>query len=280
MISGLRVGGLGRLQIEDLIIFDAELNTSTGGGALIDSRGCLLGIGVEPRRTTVSIATAWDETGRATVEALKNGSAPVRYYLGLGLAPVADFERRKYGIASPEGVLVDFVIPGSPAAEADIQKGDLVLKIAQQPVDDPATLYRDIPPAKDSLVTLVLNRDGEVRKLALVPALRPEHLKLDVLDEVEQWFGLGFKAVMYGGVSRTGLHVTAIRPGGQGEKYLELGDVLQKVNQVWVNDEKSFRQVAGNNPGAIWMRIRRPSAGLFSLVYRRDYRAFRQPLVY
>lgn len=280
MVSGLRVGGLARLQIEDLIIFDAELNTATGGGALMSSQGCLLGIGVEPRQTTVSVATAWDDTGRTTVAALKKGAAPIRFYLGLGLVSVTDFERRKYRLTRREGVLIDFVIPGSPAAGVDIQKGDLLLQIARQTVDDPTTLHRDIPLTEDIRVDLVLDRGGEVKQVSVAPARRPEHLRLDILDEVEQWFGLGFHAVMYGGISKTGLHVTAIRPGGLGEKYLQPGDILQKVSQSWVNDEKSFRQMAGRNPRAVSMRIRRPSKGLFTLTYGRGYRTYRQPMVY
>lgn len=280
VISGQKVGGLERLQIEDFIVFDAELNAATGGGALISSQGCLLGIGVEPGRTSVSLATAWNDTGRTVVAALNEGAPPARFYLGIGVRQVTDFERLKYGIVQEDGVLIDFIIPDSPASMADIREGDLLVQIGKWTVDDPTSLHREVPLMDNTPAILVLERSGKRVRVSLRPARRPQTIRIDILDEIEQWYGLGFRGVLYGGAKRTGMHITALRPGGEGEKYLEKGDILQKINQRWINDEASFRQMAGKNPGRVSMRFRRPSKGLFTLVYRRAYRTYRQPQVY
>jgi len=91
--------------------------------------------------------------------------------LGLTLAPLPDNARSELGIASGRGVLVQSVEPGSPAQEAGLRGGDVILEVAQEPVSSPRDVVRRIESlAQDESerVLMLINRDGGQR-FATVP---------------------------------------------------------------------------------------------------------------
>lgn len=60
------------------------------------------------------------------------------------------------------GVLVQIVIEGSPAFQAGIQKGDILMQIEDTAIGNVATFTKTIPQYADKQVTMVLYRDGEM----------------------------------------------------------------------------------------------------------------------
>lgn len=91
--------------------------------------------------------------------------------LGLSLAPLNDLLRQQFGIDEDvKGVLVVAVVPGSQADEKRIRPGDVIVKVAQEPVFDPEDVERQVAKAKsDGLksVLLQINRGGETSFVAL-----------------------------------------------------------------------------------------------------------------
>ncbi|MBQ7609401.1 MAG: DegQ family serine endoprotease [Desulfovibrionaceae bacterium] len=62
--------------------------------------------------------------------------------LGLSLRPVTQAERREHNVAQGEGLMILAVSEGSPAEEADLRRGDIVLQANMRSVGDVQTLTR------------------------------------------------------------------------------------------------------------------------------------------
>jgi len=105
----------------------------------------------------------------------KQGSTPKpsgQALFGLGLAPLSDDLRTKYGLnADAKGVVVTEVDPASPAAEKGIKAGDVIVEIAQEPVTSVDDITKGIDKVKTAGGKAVLLRleggKGDMRFVAL-----------------------------------------------------------------------------------------------------------------
>ena len=88
---------------------------------------------------------------------------------GLALQELRPEERKRLGITDSEGVHVAGVLPDSPAAEAGIQVGDVILQVNQTPVGSVTALKQEVDKATgDTPLLLLLKRpDGNNRFAAL-----------------------------------------------------------------------------------------------------------------
>src|SRR6202030_2707044 len=112
----------------DLLQTNAAINPGNSGGPLINLRGEVIGINVAIiSRSGGSQGIGFaipSNTVRTALESLLKQGRIIRGYLGIQTRPLQPGQN---GAAS-EGVFVDEVIPGSPAAEAQLQKGDIIRK--------------------------------------------------------------------------------------------------------------------------------------------------------
>lgn len=130
---------------EDFIQTDAAINLGNSGGALVNTRGQLVGI------NTLLIGRAANAEGigfaipvsaaRSVLSQIIDTGHVVRGWLGAdyGFVPVA----ADSGLpAAPRGAQVMNVYPGSPAALAGIQAHDILLRLGSDNITDPADLRR------------------------------------------------------------------------------------------------------------------------------------------
>jgi serine protease Do len=112
----------------------------------------------------ITIAKLSDETARddSQLEVQKGK-------WGLALRELRPDERERLSLKSGEGVMVGEVQPESPAAEADIEAGDVILEVNQTPVGSVANLKRELAKVKDdqSLLLLLRRADGNNRFASL-----------------------------------------------------------------------------------------------------------------
>ena len=161
--------------LNSLIQTDAAISSGNSGGPLVNLRGEVVGINTAVARgdntssaNNIGFAISVDEV-LAVLEQLRAQAAgePRREgFLGVSL------ETRTDGGA---GSIIATVQPGSPAEEAEIRVGDIVLAVDGEPVNGQAGLVaaiRDRSPG-DS-VTIDLVRDGERLAVTAVLAARPQ----------------------------------------------------------------------------------------------------------
>jgi len=161
-------GPRGRL-LEGLIEHTAPLPRGSGGGALLDGAGGLLGVNAV--RVDDGLILALPAASiRARVEDLAAGKAPTRRRLGVAIVPprAARRLRRAVGLPERDGVLVRGVLEGSPADRAGLERGDLIVALDGSPVESVDALFGALDaaplerPFKVSIVRGASERDVDV----------------------------------------------------------------------------------------------------------------------
>jgi serine protease Do len=113
----------------------APLLPGSSGGPVLDASGQLLGINTNRLGEGFYLAIPADETLRGRIDALARGESVRPPQLGVAIAPghVARRLRRAVGLPEAEGLLIRDVSEDSPAAQAGLARGDLIVAAAGQP---------------------------------------------------------------------------------------------------------------------------------------------------
>jgi serine protease Do len=164
-------GTAARSALTDLIQTDAAISPGNSGGALADRDGEIIGINVAylppaqtgavnlgfavPSDTAVSVADQLIEEGEVTTP-----------YLGVLTTDLSPEDAGRFDLPVDSGALVEQVVPGSPAREAGVRKGDIITALGDARVagyGDLLGALRDHEPG--DRVTLTIFRNGDENKL-------------------------------------------------------------------------------------------------------------------
>jgi serine protease Do len=159
-------------EYESYIQTDAAINPGNSGGPLINLTGQVVGINT----AIITKSGGYEGIGlaipssmaRRVVESLIKHGKVVRGWLGVGIEPIYTPVARKLNLPDNHGALVVHVEPGSPADRAGLKFGDVIVKLANQEVADPAGL-RNLTASLDvgAEVPLTLYRDGKTKSVTV-----------------------------------------------------------------------------------------------------------------
>ncbi|MBT8102692.1 MAG: trypsin-like peptidase domain-containing protein [Gammaproteobacteria bacterium] len=138
IVSATGRGLLNLVTFENFIQTDAAINAGNSGGALVNSRGELVGINTavlaqDPGTEGIGFAIPVDLV-RGVVEQIKQNGRVIRGYMGLVPDDLTNAERKALGIESGAGILLIEVYADGPAAFAELQQGDVILTMNGEPV--------------------------------------------------------------------------------------------------------------------------------------------------
>jgi serine protease Do len=121
----------------------APLARGASGGPVVNAAGQLLGLNTHRLGEGFYLAIPADASLRERVDALASGRAPHRRQLGVALAPphVAHRLRAAVGLPERDGLLVQQVFDDTPAAAADLRRGDLIVTVDGTAADSIDVLY-------------------------------------------------------------------------------------------------------------------------------------------
>jgi serine protease Do len=146
IIGALGRTGLGKQGYEDFIQTDAPINPGNSGGALVNLRGQLIGINtaiLSPAGGNIGIGFAVPiNMARSVMEQIVQNGHVRRGRIGVSindLSPVANQRPDRNG-----GALIADVSRGSPAEQAGLQKGDVVVAVDGAPIRSAAQLRNKI----------------------------------------------------------------------------------------------------------------------------------------
>ncbi len=141
----------------------APLPRGSSGGPLVDPGGNLLALNAVRRDGGFILALPADAVLRRRVDELARGEAVERPRLGVALAPprVARRMRAAVGLPERDGLLVREVVEGSPAARAEVERGDLLVHAAERPLTSMDDLFDVLDEAGDTLVLGVVRGSDE-----------------------------------------------------------------------------------------------------------------------
>ena len=266
---------------------DAAINPGNSGGPLIDTKGAIVGIntlGVDGTGIGFSIPASRVQD---VVERLKRDGKVVRAYVGLRLQALKDFHSNTF-VEAEHGVLIAGVEENSPAAQAGIRAGDILLAIDGKPVEG---LYAEMLPAiwrtlvdlkAGSPVPMELQRGGEKVRVQIAPQLKGQSEGEDFdcrrwnmtvkeinKDRTPQLYYLKEKGVFVQGIrypgnaANSGLSRRDIILTIDKEPVLTSEDVKRVYERI-VNDEKREKKV-------VVEVLRSGLPNWIVLDYRRDY---------
>jgi S1-C subfamily serine protease len=157
--------------VENVIQTDAALNPGNSGGALASGRGNVVGINTAVAGFGLGLAVPIDDATRRIIHALMTEGRFHRAYIGIagGARPLPP--RAAAATGHTYGVEVMEVVPESPAAEAGIRSGDLIVELDGVPIADASDLQRAmVGDVIGGTVLALVWRRGELHRIIVHPA--------------------------------------------------------------------------------------------------------------
>lgn len=179
IVSGLGRSGLGINTFENFIQTDAAINQGNSGGALVDSRGNLVGINTAILSQTggsIGIGLAIPASMAKTVmeQIIRTGTV-TRGWIGVELAPVTPALAESFNLGTTEGAIINGVLSGGPADRAGVKPGDVLVAIDGKPIADPQSVLNLVTGiAPGSSAKMKMKRKGQDLELAVTVGRRPK----------------------------------------------------------------------------------------------------------
>jgi serine protease Do len=181
IVSAKQRRGVSGPGYQEFLQTDAAVNPGNSGGPLVDIEGKLVGI------TTAIVGRAFQgisfaipsELAKEVYEGLKSHGSVSRGFLGVQLDSLDPAVAKQLGLENVQGALVTDVIPGSPAAKAGLQEGDVIVEWNGQQIVDGAELPLLV--ARTSIgktVKVVVFRDRQKVTLEVTVGEKPAKLEL------------------------------------------------------------------------------------------------------
>jgi serine protease Do len=230
---------------------DAAINPGNSGGPLVREDGKIIGINTRAYLGSNNLGFAVPgKTAQTVLSGLLENEAIIRSYVGIVLGPMQDLENF-YNIRANQGVLVESVDPGSPAATKGIQPGDILLSLDGTPLD--GRFPEQLPPIQNAIanyevgseITFEINRQGE----SVTETATTEKLESRVGEEwaFEKW-GLSIREVSRAYArenkleSEDGFLVLGAKVAFPADKAgIRGGDIISNINREPVGTLEEFK---------------------------------------
>src|SRR6058998_4242722 len=187
--KGRLLGGLqqSRYSIQDFLQTDAAINPGNSGGPLVNVRGEVIGINSAIASET-GFYTGYGfaipiNLARTVMQQLIKSGHVDRAVIGVRINDATQEDAEAVGLKQIRGVLVEDYAPGqSPAKDAGIQPGDVIVALDGQPVDNMPQLQQKVAFKKpgETVEITVLRQGGEKRTVTVRLARAPSEADTEV----------------------------------------------------------------------------------------------------
>lgn len=165
---------------EDFIQTDAAINPGNSGGALVDTQGRLIGINSEILTHSggnqgIGFAVPSNLCRWVMDNLVKYGHVN-RGFLGVEIQNVTPGLAQAFKLSDTQGALVSTVTPGSAAADAGLQSGDVIVQFNSQPIQDASQLkLRVAETGPGMMVPVEIMRNGEKKNFRVTLKEQPNN---------------------------------------------------------------------------------------------------------
>lgn len=155
-----------RTAIESFIQTDAAINRGNSGGALVNTRGELIGVNA----AIASQSGSYEGYGFAipinlakkVLNDFKEFGTVRRGYIGINFTGLDAEQAKRLGVSEINGLYVNEVIPGSGADKGGLKEGDIITKVDGNQIVSPADLQERVGRlGPGDKVQLTYLRDGK-----------------------------------------------------------------------------------------------------------------------
>ena len=285
IVSALGRTGLGIESYENFIQTDAAVNPGNSGGALVNTRGELIGI------NTAILSESGGNQGigfaipsnmaRSLMNQIKDHGQVTRGFLGIVPQDLTPQLASSFGIKDTKGALVAQVEDNGPAAAAGLQRGDVIREMNGTVILGAGDLRLQVAElAPGSALSLKVLRNGAEKSISVKVGTRPGEavsklapsldsnpsgkLGVSVQDlnpQVARQLGLPSNA--------SGVVITQVQPDSPAaEAGIMRGDVVQEVNRQPVKSSADFRDAVSQTSKSVLLLIHRDDKTIYTVVER------------
>jgi len=164
VVSATGRSEVGIATYENFIQTDASINPGNSGGPLLNIRGEVIGINtaIVASGQGIGFAIPINMARKIMADLVKQGKV-TRGWLGVGIQPLTPELARSFG-TNGEGILINQVMPKSPAETAGLKTGDVILTIQGTAIKDPRQLQRHVAEAEiGTTLDLTILRDRQTQ---------------------------------------------------------------------------------------------------------------------
>jgi membrane-associated protease RseP (regulator of RpoE activity) len=124
--------------------------------------------------TSVLAQQVRDGIRRAVVLVDNEAQPAEHYWIGVACGQLTEALKAQLELPEEQGVLVDDVVPDSPAAHAGLKKFDVIVSVGEKALKSPQDLIEAVAQAKENELSVQFVRAGKKLTLAVKPAKRPQ----------------------------------------------------------------------------------------------------------
>ncbi|MEC8358973.1 MAG: Do family serine endopeptidase, partial [SAR324 cluster bacterium] len=261
IVSAKSRTGMGIAEYEDFIQTDAAINPGNSGGPLVDLEGKIVGVNTAIFSRSggyqgVGFAVPINMARRVMNELIETGQVS-RGWLGVGIQDMTPELAKAFGLDQAKGSLVTGVMPGTPAEKAGLQKGDVILRLNGNTIENSNGLRNLVAEARaDAKVDLDLVRNKVPMTLSVRLDERPKQPgQADVYSSTkspspelgfavqeltpEMAQRLGYETI------QSGIVITAVKPDSPAfNGGLRAGMMIAEMNRQSINSMADFQRAA------------------------------------
>ncbi|TDX32264.1 serine protease Do [Modicisalibacter xianhensis] len=257
---------------------DVAINPGNSGGPLFNLDGQVVGInsqiftrsgGFMGLSFAIPINVAMD-----IADQLRSEGRVSRGWLGVVIQPVSRDLAESFGLDGAKGALIAEVAPDTPAADAGLKAGDIILSVNGEEVDRSTTLPRLIGRASPgSKVELEVLRNGERVDETVTVGDWPQEAQAGTSgagQDPQSRLGVTVAALEKEQLERldleSGVRVVQVDPAGVAAKAgVSAGDIIVSLDQQDIDSPEQLAEVIGQVEGnrAVPLRLYRDGRSLF-----------------
>ncbi len=183
--------------IESFIQTDAAVNPGNSGGALVNTKGELVGINTAIASQTgsysgYSFAVPVNLVQKVMLDLIDYGVVQ-RGFLGVQISDITQELKEEKNLPNVKGVYIADVVESGSADKAGLKSGDVILKIGNKDVNSVASVQEEVGKRRpgDKLLVTVRNSKGNEEIVDIVLRNKDGETKLVSKEEIKKNVALG-----------------------------------------------------------------------------------------
>jgi len=248
----------GTYRVESFIQTDAALNMGNSGGALVNTKGLLVGITsaiLSPNGAYSGNSFAIPVTiVKKVVEDLKEYGEVQRAIIGVNIQDVDADLASKYNLPSIKGALITRVIPGGSASEAGMKENDVIVKFDGQTVNTVSELQEQVGkhrPGDKATVTYLRNgKEATVPVTLKNVAGNTKVVTAQMEASEDEVWGAKMETLSSSDLSNlnidSGVKVTEVNKGKFKDLGIAPGYIITSINGKKIRTPDDVRSITGS----------------------------------
>jgi len=244
---------------QDFLQTDAPINPGNSGGPLLNLKGEVIGVNAAIATDSggsegIGFAIPSNMATRISSTLIAYGKVE-RGWMGVSISDVKPDTAKSIGLPSPKGALIADVVKGSPAAQAGLKHGDVVLSYQDKPISDSSGLRNEVadtPAGQQAKLTVW--RDKKQQEFRVTIGSMEDSVKL-LSAAVDNRLGVSVRPITpkedekYGIDPGEGVAIATVSPKGPfGQAGLEPKDFILQVNGEAVKGTDGFTELMSSLP--------------------------------